>query len=275
MELGLEDRVVIVTGASRGIGRAVAEQFVREGAHVLVCARGRAELETAAAQLRDLAAQAAHVGDRVLAVFADVTVQEDVDRVVEAAREKFETVHVLVNNVGGTNSMARFQELSDNDWRAVFESNLLSAVRMTRAVLPLMRKQRWGRIINIVSESGVQPDPGMPHYNAAKAALINLTKSLSKDVAADGVLVNAVSPAFVRTPLVDRLLEGEAKRRGISSEAALDRFLAENRPHIELNRPGRPEEVAAVTVFLASERASFVNGATWRVDGGSVATMAL
>lgn len=148
-----------------------------------------------------------------------------------------------------------------------------AAARVTRAALPYMRERKWGRIINVASESGVQPDPFMAHYNASKSALINLTKSLSKAYAAEGILVNAVSPAAIRTPLVEGMFEQAAREQGITTEDAESDFLTQNRPHIEIGRVGEPEEVGAVVAFLASEAASFVNGSNYRVDGGSVASL--
>ncbi len=166
-----------------------------------------------------------------------------------------------------------FDQLTDEDWLEILNFNVISAVRAVRAVLPYMRKQKWGRIINISSESGTQPDAFMPHYNASKAALNNLTKSLSKAYAQDGILVNTVSPAFIMTPLVSDMLGKMAREQQISSEEVTKQFLAANRPHIELKRPGESEEVAAAVVFLASEQASFITGTNLRVDGGSVASV--
>jgi len=136
-----------------------------------------------------------------------------------------------------------------------------------------MQRRHWGRIINIASESGIQPDAEMPHYNASKGALLVLTKSLSKAYAADNILVNSVSPAFIRTPLVMEMMRKAADNEGISVQEAIDAFLRQKRPHIELKRPGEEAEVAAVVTFLASEAASFVTGANYRVDGGSVASV--
>jgi 3-oxoacyl-[acyl-carrier protein] reductase len=160
-----------------------------------------------------------------------------------------------------------------DDWLEILNLNLLSAVRATRAVLPFMQRQKWGRIINISSESGTQPDAFMPHYNASKAAMNNLTKSLSKAYAVDGILVNTVSPAFIMTPLVANMLHKMAKEQGTSPEEVAARFLEKNRPHIELKRPGEREEVASAVVYLDSEQASFITGANLRVDGGSVASV--
>jgi 3-oxoacyl-[acyl-carrier protein] reductase len=266
MDLGLHEKVVLVTGASRGIGRAVAEAFAAEGSRVVLTARNQRELEQVVREIQPRGGQA-------IAVAADLTNADDVTHLVAETTERFGTVHVLVNNAGGVERLAAFEELSDDDWANLFNVNLFSAVRVTRAVLPAMRKQHWGRIVNMASESGIQPDPEMPHYNAAKAAMINLTKSLSKAYAKDGILVNTVSPAFIKTPLVERMLADQAKAQQIPIEQAEEAFLRHYRPHIELGRPGKPEEVAAAVVFLASEAASFITGSNLRVDGGSVASV--
>jgi 3-oxoacyl-[acyl-carrier protein] reductase len=266
MELGLEGKVALVTGASKGIGRAVADALAAEGCRVVLCARGEEELEAAAEEIRA-------AGGDAHAVAADMSEANEVERVAQETVSRFGTVDVLVNNAGGIGSPSSFEEISDEEWLWVLELNLLSAVRMTRAVLPHMRERGWGRIVNVASESGIQPDPFMPHYNASKAALINLTKSLSKAYANDGILVNAVSPATIRTPLVEGMFEELAEERGISKEEAEAAFLRETRPNIVLERAGEAEEAAAVVVFLASEAASFVTGSNYRVDGGSVASI--
>jgi 3-oxoacyl-[acyl-carrier protein] reductase len=266
MELGLEGKVALVTGASKGIGKAIAGALAAEGCRVVLCARGEEELEAAAEEI-SAAGGVAH------AVTANMSDADEINRLAEETVSRFGAVDVLVNNAGGIGNPLSFEELSDEDWIGVLELNLLSAVRLTRAVLPHMREQGWGRIINVASESGIQPDPFMPHYNASKAALINLTKSLSKAYAEDGILVNAVSPAAVRTPLVERMFSDMAREKGISQEEAEAAFLRESRPNIVLERPGEPEETAAVVVFLASEAASFVTGSNYRVDGGSVASI--
>src|SRR5258708_2949537 len=266
MYLGLQEKVVLVTGASKGLGKAIAEAFAAEGSRVVLTARSQGELEQIAQAIKQR-------GDQALALAADITNTDDVNRLVTQTIAHWGTVHVLVNNAGGIGSFSTFEELSDDDWANLFNLNLFSAVRITRAVIPFMRKQRWGRILNIASESGIQPDPNMPHYNASKAALINLSKRLSKAYARDGILLNSASPAFIKTPLVEQMLADQAKARRITVEQAEAEFLRLNRPHIELERAGTPEEVAAAVVFLASESASFINGANLRVDGGSVASV--
>ncbi|WHZ03505.1 SDR family oxidoreductase [Neobacillus sp. YX16] len=136
-----------------------------------------------------------------------------------------------------------------------------------------MKKAGFGRIINISSESGLQPDSFMPHYNASKAAIINFSKSLSKAYAAQGILVNTVSPSFIMTPMLENLLKDNAKQLNITYEEATQQFLKENRPHVEAKRPGTVDEAASAVVYLASEQASFINGINLRVDGGSVASI--
>jgi len=266
MELGLSGKVVLVTGSSKGIGRSIAAAFAREGCKVVINGRGGAELESAAAEMRK-------AKGTVHTVAADVMEASGAKRVVEETVREFGTIHVLVNNAGGVGRFAPFEVLTDEEWIDVFKLNVLSAVRVTRAALPHMQKQKWGRIINISSESGTQPDPIMPHYNASKSALNSLTKSLSKAYGKDNILINTVSPAFIRTPLVDQMLGQEAKTRGISVDQAEQALLKEFRPNILLGRAGRPDETAGIVVFLASDQASFITGSNYRVDGGSVASI--
>jgi 3-oxoacyl-[acyl-carrier protein] reductase len=265
MDLELKGKVAIVTGASKGIGKAVAVALAGEGCRVAICARDRESLGMAEKEIRNQ-------GGDVLSASVDMTRPEEIKRFIDLTADRFKTVHILVNNVGSVGNQAGFETLSDADWLMLFELNVMSAVRITKLCLPFMKQQRWGRIINIASESGVQPDDFMPHYNATKACLINLTKSLSKAYGRDNILVNSVSPAFIRTPLVEEMMSERAKMKGITMDDAISQFLRENRPNIVLGRPGTSEETASVVVFLASGKASFVTGSNYRVDGGSVAS---
>ncbi len=268
MELGLQGKIALVTGSSKGIGFAIAEALAREGCKVVLNGRNVADLQSAAARIRkSLPAAAVHT------VASDVAAPGGSERAVAETVSRFGAIHVLVNNAGGIGRFGAFAELTDEEWLAVFQLNVLSAVRASRAAIPHMQRQKWGRIINISSESGTQPDALMPHYNASKSALNSLTKSLSKAYGADGILVNTVSPAFIRTPLVEEMLANQAESRGISVDEAERVFVKEFRPNIVFGRAGRPEETAGVVVFLASEQASFITGSNFRVDGGSVASL--
>src|SRR5271154_5371286 len=266
MELGLKGKVAVVTGSSKGIGRSIAEALAREGVQVVINSRNATELAATASEMRI-------GGATVHAVASDVTDAEGATRPIDEAVRRFGALHILVNNAGGAGRFGSFADLTDEEWLGVYNLNVLSAVRATRAALPHMQEQKWGRIINISSESGVQPDPMMPHYNASKSALNSLTKSLSKAYGKDGILVNTVSPAFIRTPLVEEMLAEQARLHGLSVELAERNFLAENRPNIVLGRAGRSDETAGIVVFLASEQSSFITGANYRVDGGSVASI--
>lgn len=267
MDTGLAGKVVIVTRATEGIGAGIARCFAREGARLAICARRTGPLEGIAAQLR-----AGGAAD-VLAEPADLTVPSDIARFAGAVQARFGQVDVLVNSVGGVDKLEPFEALSDTDWQFMWDVNVMSAVRMTRAVLPLMRDHAGGRIINIASESATQPDAFMPHYNAAKAALITFSKSMSKALGPRGILVNAVSPAMTRNADVDAFIARRAAQDGTDLKTAELALLEGMRPNIVLGRPGEPEEVGAAVVFLASAAASFITGANLRVDGGSVAAI--
>ncbi|MCP3764794.1 SDR family oxidoreductase [Domibacillus sp. A3M-37] len=265
MDLNINDKTVLVTGGSKGIGKAIAKAFAEEGANVVICSRGIEELNNTKKEIEEM-------GGNIHTVQADLTKQEDVDYLVSSAIDRYQKVDILVNNAGIASGFDDFESIDIEEWKSLFDVNVFGTVRVTKAVIPYMRKNKYGRIINISSESGVQPDPFMPHYNASKAALINFTKSLSKAYASEGILVNTVSPAFIMTPLLEDMLKGLAAKQNVDFDTAVQQFLKENRPHVELKRPGTVKEVASTVVYLASEQASFINGVNLRVDGGSVAS---
>lgn len=265
MELSLGDKTALVTGGSKGIGFGIAEALVREGCDLVICARHENELKTAASKLRKY-------GPTVLPVTADLTVEQHIVKLVEASTREFDTIDILVNNAGTVGENGTFEDTPMEEWRSVFELNLFAVVTLTKRIIPMMQKQGWGRIINVSSENGTQPYPDMIHYSATKGALDNFSKALSKQYGPEGILVNTISPAFIMTPLVDNMMRKAAEEEGISKEEAIAGFLETRRPHIELKRPGTIDEVGAVAAFLASEKASFVNGSDYRIDGGSVAS---
>jgi NAD(P)-dependent dehydrogenase (short-subunit alcohol dehydrogenase family) len=266
MNLNLDNKTAIVTGSSKGIGKGIAEALVREGCNVVICARHEEELNQTADILRG-------GGAEVLAVSADLTDAADIKKLVQKTAGRFGSIDILINNAGTAGENGTFEETPVEEWKSLFELNLFAAVEFTCKVIPFMKEQHWGRIVNISSENAAQPYPDMIHYNASKAALNNFSKALSKQYAADGILVNTVSPAFIQTPLVDKMMEKAAAEQGISKEEMIQQFLGEQRPNIELKRPGKIEEVGPLVAFLCSDKASFINGADFRVDGGSVASV--
>ncbi|SRR6056297_3441 len=266
MDLQLNDKHAIVTGGSKGIGKGIAMSLANEGCNVSICARTQDELEATADELRD-------TGSDILAVQADLTKEEDIERVVNKASDTFGSIDILVNNAGTIGQSGTFEGTPLDEWRSLFELNLFAVVSITQKVIPHMKENGWGRIINISSENGAQPYPDMIHYSASKGALDNLSKALSKQYASDNILVNTVSPAFIMTPLVSDMMDQAADEQGISKVKMIEEFLQKNRPHIELERPGTIEEVSSIVTFLASDKASFINGSNYRVDGGSVASV--
>jgi 3-oxoacyl-[acyl-carrier protein] reductase len=257
MDLGLAGKTVLVTAASRGIGRAIAEEFAAEGSAVAICARGRAALDEAVAALRSRAAQS-------FGIPADVTRPDDVERVVAEVIERFGRIDVLVNNAGEAWSN-RTLDTSEDEWQACLDINLHSAVRFTRSVVPHMRRSGGGRIMFVNAVGAHSPIPGLVDYEAAKAALLCFSKSMATELAGDNILVNSVCPALIRTPLWDRLADSMIAAGGGSSRDEVFGRLAQLLP---LKRYGDPADVAGLVAFLASERAGFVTGVAYNIDGG-------
>ena len=239
MDLGLERKACIVTGATSGIGLATADLLEAEGANVLRVARG---------------------GDFAI----DVTEPDAAQRIVEECEKRFRSVDVLVNNAG-TARIGKLHEMTEADWAEQWELNVMAPMRLMQAAAPRMAERGWGRIVNVSSSAGKRPSGRMPAYSVAKAAQLSLSRLYADEWAPRRVLVNAVTPGPITSPLWTGP-GGLAEQSGPSREEALEN----NASKIPLGRMGTEDEVAAVIVFLCSERASNVAGAAWSVDGGSV-----
>ena len=262
MDLGLKDRVALVAAASRGLGKAAAWELAREGARVAICARGEDALRAAAAEI------SSDTGSKVFPVVADVTKPDNIKKLVSSVEEHFGQIDILVANAGGPPT-GTFLDFDDQAWEAALRLNLLSTVRLCRAVLPGMRARSWGRIVNITSVTVKQPMDGLILSSAARSAVVGMAKTLSNECAAQGINVNNVCPGYTLTDRVKNLAEKQAAKDGKSVEEIIEGFAAE----IPARRLGRPQELAALVVFLASERASYITGTTIQIDGGYVRSL--
>lgn len=259
MDLGLKDKVAVVAAASQGLGFAVANELAAEGARVAICSRDAQRIDAATKQIAE------RTGAQVLGIVADVTKPADVDRFVQAAVERWGTVHIAVANAGGPPAK-EFDAISLEEWHKSVELNLMSAVHLSRAALPHMRKQKWGRLLFITSVSVKQPIEGLLLSNSIRSAVAGLAKSLANECARDNVLVNSVMPGYTRTERLQELAATLSAQRGVSREE-VERGWISMTP---LGRLGEPRELAALVAFLASERASFITGTSTAVDGGRV-----
>ncbi len=245
MDLALQDKVAIVTGGSRGIGRSIALGLADEGCHVAICARGEERLRATEAELRARGVDA-------IGIVADITKADDIDRLVAETVARFGRLHILVNNAGGSS-----RENTDEAWDAAYRMNILAAVRATRAAVPHMQSSGGGSIVHIASIWG-RESGGAATYNAMKSAMVSHAKAMAQELAPE-IRVNSVAPGSTAFP------GGSWGRRLEEDPEGMRTFVEQNIP---LGRFGRPEEIANVVVFLCSERASWVTGASITVDGG-------
>lgn len=260
MDLGLRGRVVLVCAASQGLGKAAALGFAREGAHVVICSRQRKALTHTAKEIRNAVSD---LPIQVVPVVADLTKPRQITAVVARTMKVFGRIDVLVTNAGGP-PVAPFEALDDTRWEDGVALTLMSTVRCIRAVLPHMRKRKWGRIVNITSIAAKQPINDLVISSALRPGILGLSRVLAAEYGKDGILVNSVAPGFMLTGRMQQIGESRAKEKGVTVEE----YFRHQARDIPLQRYGDPEELANVIVFLGSERASYLTGATVSVDGG-------
>jgi NAD(P)-dependent dehydrogenase (short-subunit alcohol dehydrogenase family) len=247
MNLDLRNKIALVTGASAGLGREIAFNLAREGAKVAISGRRKTQLNETAVAISD------ETGSEVLTFVGDMTLKKNAIAFINQVINKLDTIHILVNNVGQA-TRGYFDSLSQSDWQQTFEVNLLSAVYCSKKVIPYMKTQKWGRIINIAALSGKEPVEELIASNVVKAGLINFSKTLSRELASDGILVNCVSPGLIKSPQNDRYFSKQEKDEALQA--------------IPLQRFGEAKEFADAVVFLCSERSSYITGINLVIDGG-------
>ncbi len=255
MNLGLDDKVALVCGASRGLGRAIADELAAEGSSLALCSRDEERLRVAASEL----------GPEVLAVPADLAVAGEPTRVVEATLERFGRLDVLVTNTGGPPA-GTHDTLTLADWDAATALLLRSTVELATAALPGMKERGWGRILAVTSVAVKQPVDNLILSNSLRAAVTGYAKTLAREVATDGITVNSILPGYTATERVTELNRANAEREGVDVAEVEARLVGS----IPLGRLAEPEEFAALAVFLASERAGYITGGAFAVDGGWV-----
>jgi 3-oxoacyl-[acyl-carrier protein] reductase len=256
MDLGLHEKVCVVTGASQGIGLEISRRLAGEGGSVLMVARTEGPLRAAADE----------IGADWIA--ADITDPESNERIVATCAEQMGGIDVLVNNAG-TSSVVPLADLTDDEWRGQFELNVMASMRLMRAAAPRMADRGWGRIVNVSSSSGKRPGQNNVAYSVAKAAQLSLSRAYADAYAKHGVLVNAIAPG----PVATELWTGEggmADQIAAAQDLSRETVLEATGGKVPLGRMGTPQEIADVVAFLCSERAGYVAGAAWSVDGGAV-----
>ena len=262
MDLGLAGKVALVTGASSGLGLAIARELSQEGASVAIVARRKEELERNAGDIT------AHTRHRVLPVVADLSQPEEAARAAAMAAEVLGPVDILIANAGGPPSTL-FESTTDEQYLAAINLNLMSSIRLAHACVPGMRERKWGRVLFLTSMAAKMPIQGLILSNTARAGLLGFAKTLANEVAKDNVLVNTVLPGHFDTARAIELAQMRASREGKN----VDEVLAARQAGIPIGRSGDPKEFAAVVTILASARASFVTGATIQVDGGQISSL--
>lgn len=262
MELGISDRTALVAASSRGIGKGCAMELAKEGVDLVLCARGEEDLEETAHEIEHT------TQSEVFPLSVDLNTRQGINQLINHIEETVDHVDIAVTNNGGP-PPGTFEELSDQEWEEAVEGTLMSSLRIARGVLPGMKEQGWGRIVNITSISVKEPIENLMLSNSVRSAVVGWAKTLSKEVGEEGILVNNVCPGYVHTSRVEQL----ARENTEGTDQTVEEFIQGLGDKNPIGRPGTPEEIGALVAFLCSEKASYINGTTIQADGGQVSSL--
>lgn len=271
MDLQLNTKRVLITGSSSGIGAAIAKALAAEGAAVAIHGRDQERVNRVVGEITQ-------AGGRSTGVVGELTNDHDAEHVAETAARTLGGIDILVNSAGGSSDKKLWLDTAPQDWTAMYEANVLSIIRLVRRIAPEMKRAGWGRIVNISSGAGSMPAPTGPDYSASKAAVNNLTVSLSKELGKDGITVNAVSPGPILTPHLESVFRDMARNKGWADQGRapwpeVESAVIQNEFRMAVKRVGRAEEIASAVAFLCSPLSGFITGANLRIDGGTVPTV--
>ena len=263
MNLNLENKNAIVCASSQGLGKAAAIDLAKEGVNLAICSRDQEKIDKAKEEIL----QRTEHNIKVIALKADLDSLEDIQIFLQEVEQSLGEVDILVNNTGGP-PPSSFEQISDEDWQNAFNSTMMSAIRLSRSLVPNMKKKEWGRIINISSVSVKTPVNGLFLSNSLRMGVLGWAKALADELAAHGITVNTVCPGYTRTERVEAILESQSSSSGLSKEE-IEKTIADNIP---MKRVGEAEDLAGLITFLASEKANYMTGLAVQVDGGSART---
>jgi 3-oxoacyl-[acyl-carrier protein] reductase len=257
MDLGIKNKIALVTASSQGLGKAAAFSLAREGVNLAICSRDEKSINASADEIRKA------TGVKVFTIVADVSIPSDCDKIIEVSLKEYGRIDILVNNAGGPPT-GKITSLPDSEWEKGFNLTMMSMVRLSRAVLPLMEKQNWGRVVTIVSISAKQPIDDLLISSTLRPGILGISKVLANQYGRFDITVNTVCPGYTLTKRQEELSRSRSAEKNISMEE----YLAESAKNIPAGRLGKPEELGDVIAFLASKKASYINGANIVVDGG-------